>query len=129
MRRPGLTRQQRLLRAAILLIGGFTLVCFLLADPVLRGMRKRDQIGAAPQQGTAVVVTLVPPRPQADGTAEPALAGVRFRGHLYTADHVMDVEEVKLGDTVQITYRVGKSGHIYLDSIAPLPSPRTQPSP
>jgi len=115
------TRQQRLLRAAILLIGGFTLICFLLADPLLRGMRKRDQIGAVPQQGAAVVVTLVPARPQADGTPEPAFADVRFRGHLYTANQVIDAESLKVGASAQITYRVGKSGRIYVDSVAPVP--------
>lgn len=126
---PGPTKQQRLFRAAILLIGGFTLLCFLLADPVLRGMTRRDQLGAVPQQGAAVVVTLVPSRPVADNAPEPAMADVRFRGNLYAATHVMDAEEMKVGDTVQITYRVGKSGRIYLDSIAPLPHGSSPPKP
>jgi hypothetical protein len=114
------TGKQRWVRAAILIIGAFVLISFLAADPILRGMRRRDQIGAKPQEGTAVVVTLVPPRSNENGDPLPALATVRFAGRIYAANQVYDVARLKVDAPAHIEYRVGKSGAIYLDAVEPL---------
>jgi hypothetical protein len=121
------TRQQRWLRAAILIIGTFTFLAFLFADPLLRSLRKRDQIGATPQQGVATVVTLVPPHPQVGADPTPALVAVRFRGGIHVAKTVLEYPQLKVGQSARIEYRVGKSGAIYVDTVEPLPS--TPPPP
>jgi hypothetical protein len=114
------SKQQRRLRIAILVIGAFVFLTFLFADPLLRGMRRRDQIGAKSETGVAIVVTLVPPRINETGDPMPALATVRYRGHIYAANHVYEVARLKIDAPARIEYRVGKSGTLYLDAVEPL---------
>ena len=114
------SKQQRRLRRIILIFGGFVLLSFLFTDPILRTWRKRDQIGAVSREGVAVVTTLVLPRINESGDAMPALATVRFNGHIYAANKVFDAARLKVDAPAHIEYRVGKSGTIYLDAVEPL---------
>jgi len=44
---------------------------------------------------------------------------VRFRGKLYAAQKAINVEQLKEGRSAKITYRTGKSGRIYVDTVEP----------
>jgi hypothetical protein len=118
--KPATSKQQRWLRAAILVVGALVLLSFLFADPLLRSMRKRDQAGAKPEMGVAIVVTLAPPHLNENGDLTPALATVRFQGRIYAANHVYEVARLKVDAPAWVEYRVGKSGAIYLDAVEPL---------
>lgn len=113
-------RNQWWVRAVILLVGGFTFLSFLAADPVLRTLRKRDQIGVISQEATATVATYVPAQPSAMPNPLPALVGVRFRGGIHTASTVIRPEAIRLNQTVRIVYRIGHSGSVYIDEVAPM---------
>jgi len=121
-----ITKHQKRLRFVILLIGSLVMFSFLGADPILRTLRKRDQVGAEPQVGVAVVTTLVPPRTNETGDRMPPLATVRFRGHIYGANQVYDVARLKVDALARIEYRVGKSGRVYMDAVEAL-TPTVEP--
>src|SRR5579871_3934420 len=125
-KRAGSKQQQRV-RAAILIIGSFVMLSFLFADPLLRGLRKRDQVGARSETGVADIVTLVPPRINETGDPMPPLATVRFRGRIYAANHVYEVGRLKVDAPARIEYRVGKSRTIYLDAVEPLDTRAEKP--
>ena len=114
------TKQQQRLRIGILIVGSLVFLSFLGLDPILRSFRKRDQMGAVTQEGVAIVTTLIPPRANENGDPMPALATVRFRGHIYAANRVYDVARLKIDAPARVEYRVGKSGTVYLDSVEPL---------
>lgn len=113
-------RQQQWVRAVILCIGAFTFISFLAADPLLRTLRKRDQIGVTPQEGMATVAAYVPPQPHAMPSPLPALVGVRFRGGIHIAAQVIQPEAIHLDQSVRIIYRIGHSGAVYIDQVSPL---------
>ena len=123
MSRPSRTKQQRALRAFILICGGFVLLCFLAADPVLRTFRKRDLKDAVPQQGVATVVTLVLPAANMVGDTKgdlTPLVGVRFHDGIHTAARVYNVRGLQIGQPARVQYRMGKSGAVVVDSVEPL---------
>ena len=99
------------------------MLCFLLADPVLRHFRKDDFKNAVTRQGTATVVTLVIPAANIEGDTkgeQTTLVGVRFEGGVYNAKRAYDPKHIYLDKPVHIVYRVGKSGAIVVDSAEPL---------
>lgn len=122
MQRKRSTTKQRFVRLFILLIGGFTMLCFLFADPLLRTYRKHDRKDAPVQTGVATVVTLVPAPVNEEGNTHPPapLVSVRFRGGLHTAQQVIGFDALKQNQPARITYRVGRSGTIYVEQVAPL---------
>lgn len=118
--KPPLSKQQRIIRAVILVVGIITFLSFLLADPLIRTLNKLNLKGASPQQGIATVVTLVPAGSSLLGTPQPPLVVVRFRGRLYPAGKVLDFSDLHLNQPARIRYRVGHNGAIYVDQVAPL---------
>src|SRR5579871_1412326 len=94
-KRAGSKQQQRV-RAAILIIGSLVMLSFLFADPLLRGLRKRDQAGAKSETGVGIIVTLVPSVSNENGDPTPPLATVRFRGRIYAANHVYEPSRLKV---------------------------------
>lgn len=124
---------QRWVRAFILVIGTFVFLCFLLADPLLRHYRKDDFKNALPQEGIATVVTLVMPPANVlgdtRGDQQRPLVTVRFRGGVYNAARTPEAQRLQIDKPAQIGYRIGKSGRIVVDYVAPLPeriTPTTQ---
>ena len=120
-------KQQRV-RMAILVTGGLVLLAFLGADPVLRGLRRRDQIGAVHHEGVATVVTLVLPRPNENGDPLPPLATVRFQGRIYSVNQVYEPSRLQVDAPAHIDYRVGRSGAVYVDAVEPLALTSTPPA-
>ena len=120
-----LSKQQRIVRAVILIVGSITLLSFLFADPLLRGFTRQNLQGVRPQTGTAVVVTLVPAGSSLLGTPQPPLVVVRFHGHLYQAGKVIAFDKLQLNRPARIVYRVGHNGTIYVDEVAPLNQPNS----
>jgi hypothetical protein len=123
-----LSKQQRIVRAVILIVGSITLLSFLFADPLLRGFTRQNLQGVRPQTGTAVVVTLVPAGSSLLGTPQPPLVVVRFHGHLYQAGKVIAFDKLQLNRPARIVYRVGHNGTIYVDEVAPLNQPNSTSS-
>ena len=121
--RKPISPQQRVIRLFILSIGAVVMLCFLLADPVLRHFRKDDFKNAATQEGTATVVTLVIPAANIEGDTkgeQTTLVGVRFAGGVYNARRAYDPKHIHIGQPAHIVYRTGKSGAIVVDSVEPL---------
>ncbi|CEK17127.1 hypothetical protein [Chthonomonas calidirosea] len=125
--RPPLSKQQRIVRAVILIVGSITLLSFLFADPLLRTFTHKNLQGVRPQIGTAIVVTLVPAGSSLLGTPQPPLVVVRFRGHLYQAGKVIGFDRLQLNRPARIVYRVGHNATIYVDEVAPLNSSQNVP--
>ena len=101
----------------------YFLVCLLFPYYMRKAIRK-DRTETIPQEGTATVAILVPPSQDANGTPSPAQASVRFQGQVLGAKEVFGVPELAIGKEARIIYRIGKSGHIYVDRVTPLrPTP------
>ena len=115
---------QRWVRAFILFVGAFVFLCFLLADPLLRHYRKDDFKNAPPQEGVGTVVTLVMPPANVlgdtKGDQQRPLVTVRFHGGVYNAARTPDAQRLQVDKPAQIGYRVGKSGRVVVDWVAPL---------
>jgi hypothetical protein len=98
------------------------MVLFALIFPGwMRHAIRADREGATAQQGVATVAILVPPMKDAADLISPAQVSVRFQGQILGAKEVLGLEELQVGQPAQITYRVGKSGRIYVDRVQPLP--------
>jgi hypothetical protein len=87
----------------------------------MRHAIRTDREGATPQQGVATVAILVPPMKDATDQLSPPQVSVRFQGQILGAKEVVGLDELKVGQPAQITYRVGKSGRVYVDRVQPLP--------
>jgi hypothetical protein len=93
---------------------------FLFLDPILRSRTKRDVAGAPEQEGTATVaILLVPDKDHTEGPSDPKVS-VRFRGAIYPVKTAFKTANLKLDQAAHITYRVGKSGAIVVDTVEPL---------
>lgn len=119
MRRPA-TPNQRTLRIFIITTAILIGSCFLLARPVIRGFLQSDRDLAMVETATAMVVTLVPAQAKEGYPPTPARAVVRFRGKTLVAKEVFGSSLLKEGSSALITYRVGKSGSIYVDRVEPI---------
>ena len=117
-----LRRQQKIVRAVILIVGAFVMLCFLFADPVLRSFRKHDIENSPTYTATATIVTLVPLPVHEEGNNRPSspLVSVRFQGGVHTAANVIHLEQLREGQPARIHYRVGRSGTISVDTVEPL---------
>ena len=93
---------------------------FLFLDPILRSRTKRDVAGAPEQEGTATVaILLIPDKEHTEGPSDTKVS-VRFRGHIYPAKVAYRPQELNVDMPAHITFRVGKSGAIVVDSVEPL---------
>ena len=111
---------QKRVRFMILTIGIITALGFLLIDPIIRPMMKRDRKSGEKQTGVATVEMLVPMRFDEYGRKLDPQVTVRFRGSLIPSDGVFNSDKLKPGDQAEISYRVGKSGRVYIESVQPL---------
>jgi hypothetical protein len=120
-----LKERQKRIRVAIMAIGVITTLCFIIVPGFGRRMLRRDYADALPQQGVATLALIVEERVEA-GTDKryPPKVIVRFREAVHRVRNVTpeDITGMKVNQQVRITYRVGKSGRVYVDSIAPLPA-------
>jgi hypothetical protein len=99
---------------------------FLFLDPILRSRTKRDVAGAPEQEGTAVVaILLIPDKEHTEGPADTKVS-VRFRGGIYPVKMAYRPQELHVDQPAHITFRVGKSGAIVVDSVEPV-APSTAP--
>ncbi len=93
---------------------------FLFLDPILRSRTKRDVAGAPEQDGTATVaILLIPDKDHTEGPSDPKVS-VRFHGDIYPVKSAFKAANLKLDQPAHITYRVGKSGAIVVDTVEPL---------
>jgi hypothetical protein len=115
---------QKWLRVSIWVIGLIVFFAFLGLSPLLRSLTRRDRESAVPQQGFATVVQILPPHVEENSKPTPAQVWVRFEGQMLPASEVFGSEALKVGEPAEITYRIGKSGRIYIDRVEPLPPPQ-----
>lgn len=114
-------------KRGLLAVGFFTAGVMLFypywARKVLRPALEQERVNAPVQKGKAVVAIYVPARDEAtSGKQFPARVMVRFQGRVIEPRDVQEANGMALGQMVQITYRLGGSGRIYIDTARPLPS-------
>ncbi len=110
------------MRWFILAAGTITMLGYILIDPVVRTMNKDDLAGVKVQTGTAqVVIQKGPGGIMLPGDMHPPAPNivVRFHGQLCTVAKPVKWQALKPYSFATITYRVGHSGHIYVDSAVP----------
>jgi hypothetical protein len=120
---------QKWTRIAILAIGITTLLCYLALSPVLRAFTNRDRASSTPRTGIGIVEQILPPHIEENAKPEPAQVWVRVDGTLAAAETVFGSSQMRVGGPAQVTYRVGKSGRVYVDRVEPLSEPRSNPHP
>ena len=115
--------RNRWLRAGVLLL--FFIFCLVVTvlPPVIRRAIKQDRAGATARDGVATVAILVPGVSNPGSAPAPPQVSVRFQGGIRPVKEIDDIEGLKIDQPVKIHYRVGKSGHIYVDSLQPLSTP------
>ena len=78
---------------------------------------ERDRLEAPLQHGTAVIAVYVPARDEESaGRYYPTKVMVRFMGQVLEPRDVRDAETLHINQTVAISYRIGKSGKVYVDT-------------
>jgi len=112
--------QQFWVRAGVLTIGAFVVASYALFPAIVAPLVRRDRQDAVPQSGTGVVAILVPAQPGMFGEYQPPTVSVRFHGGIEAAASVTNFAALRLGQPARIVYRVGKSGRVYIDSVAPM---------
>lgn len=96
----------------------------LVARRYLNPAKERDRLEAPQQKGTAQVVVYVPARDEEVTNKHfPLRIMVRFQGQVLEPREVVDGQHIKPDSTVEILYRIGKSGRLYIDVARPLASP------
>jgi hypothetical protein len=114
--------RNRWARAAFIGVGVLIILFALVFPDWARRSVKQDRENAPPRQGTATVAMVVDTKPSVTGTPSPREVLVRFQGQIYAAKTIQDFDTLKVDHPAQIVYRVGRSGRVYVDSVAPLPS-------
>ncbi len=89
--------------------------------PWIRRKHDQDLQGAVPRSGVATVEVRYGAGPHQEGDAPRPWALVRFNGKLYPTKTAAGIQQLREGEPAAISYRVGKSGKIYVDSVQPLP--------
>jgi len=116
-------QRNRWLRLGFFVIAGLIFLFALIFPEAARLAIKRDREEAVPRMGVAKVAILVAaaPAPLGDNPSPP-IVSVRFHGSIVPVQTVVGFNRLQLGQTVQIVYRIGHSGRIYVDRIEPLPA-------
>ena len=114
---------QRWLRVAILLIGTVTFLGFLFLSPIVRTLARRDREGSVARVGTGTVEQIIPPHIEENVKPIPAQVWVRVSGSLVAAEAVYGSAQLRVGGPARVTYRVGRSGRVYVDRVEPEPAP------
>ena len=115
-----ITPQQRRLRIFIVVSGILLFCAYTFTDPILRGYSKYDLQGIKARQGIAIVETMEPAGPDIMGKPQPSFVVVKFHNALCQTGKVLNYKDLRLHAPARITYRVGRSGHIYVDEVEPL---------
>ncbi len=117
----------RLQQRLVLGIGLVVVFAFAVGGalrPLIRQVRQSDLRGAVTRQGVATIEILYRSGPTDQGdTPTTPWAVVRFQGRLYRTPRALDAPELREHGPCLITYRVGRSGRIYVDSVRPLDTP------
>ena len=111
-------------RVVILVLGTLVMIAMAVGSalrPWLRRMRTDDLIGAEERTGIATVTARFGSDPNLVGETVKPWAQVRFQNRLYAAHDAVDIDKLKDGDEARISYRVGRSGRIYVDKVEPIP--------
>ena len=83
----------------------------------MKPAREQERLQAPAQKGEALVAVYVPARDEeVTGRYYPAKVMVRFRDQILEPRDVRDAEKLHENQKLAITYRVGKSGRIYVDT-------------
>lgn len=101
-----------------LVVTGLFLAMFLWGRLAIDSAVESDVAGARGMKALGTVVVVVPPGNEM-GFAKPPRVTVRFRGHLYETSRIVRFSELRPGKAALLTYRVGRSGQIYLDLVEP----------
>jgi hypothetical protein len=120
-----LQNRQKKMRAFIVTVGLITTLCFIIVPGVGRQMMKRDYANALPQQGVATVALIVEERYDVGRDVRyPPKVLVRFHGDVHRVRKVTpdDIVGLEVNQQARITYRIGKTGRVYVDNIAPMSS-------
>jgi hypothetical protein len=88
--------------------------------PFLKRKRAADLEGAVAQASVATVTARFGANANTIGDTIKPWAQVRFRGKLFAAQEAKNVEQLREGESATITFRVGKSGRIYVDTVEPV---------
>ena len=107
-------------RRWVLVIGAALIAAIVFGTalrPLLRRRKEADLAGAAPQRAIATVTARFGANGNLVGETVKPWAQVRFNGKLYAAQKAINVEQLKEGESAKITYRTGKSGRIYVDTV------------
>ena len=123
--RPPPATHQRWVRMGILTIGAIVLLAYLGLDPLLRHATKTDRLNGVPHEGIAVVVDRRTPKLDDYDKPIPASVTVRFQGKLYPTEAVFGFSQLPVDAPAHISYRVGRSGRLYIDRVEPVTQAKT----
>ena len=110
-------------RIVILIVGSLVVALMIFGGmlrPMLRRAKAADLKGAQPRHGIATVTARFGATQVIGATKKRQWAQVRFQGKLYGSDRARRIEALRDGEPARITYRIGKSGRIYVDLVEPL---------
>jgi len=115
------SKKQRAFRAFLLTAGLVCLLCGIFVPWLGRRFMRDDHDKAIPQQAVGEVVLLLAERIDNGVRYDPNVQ-VRFAKGLNRVPKITNAQakEFIVGQSVNITYRVGKTGKVYVDAIAPL---------
>ena len=122
---PNDARQQKTVRGCILATGAFVFLASALVPAYQRRgkkLREADRASATVQHGEATVIAISQPGDGELGNPTGGQILVKFHGRPLAAQNFYDLAHLKLNQPAAITYRVGKTGTIYVDLVAPMPT-------
>ncbi len=98
---------------AILIV--FATFTWLTVNQLAR--RESDLVGAGSRHGIGTVTGVFPVDFANTGQLIPARLGLRFEGRDFTLTSDSGFEGLRPGSSVEVIYRVGRSGDVYVDSV------------
>ena len=117
----GVSKKQRASQIFLLTVGAICLLCGIFVPWLGRRYIRGDHDKAVPRQAVGEVVLLLAERFDNGVHYDPNVQ-VRFAKGLNRVPKITDAEAKQfiVGQKVNITYRVGKTGKVYVDAIAPI---------
>ena len=115
------SKKQRAFQAFLLVVGGFCLLSGIFVPWLGRRYMRQDYKNAVSQQAVGEIAFLTEAHEE-KGVHYDAQVLVRFPLGLKPLGKISDAEAKQfiVGEKVNISYRVGKSGRVYVDTIAPI---------
>ena len=119
---------QKRMKIFILTVGTAATLFSVIFPGWARHKYKHDHDDAPVQQGVAQIAMTIPSVANPfQGTQEPERVLVRFRGATPDAKKIIGFSRLHQGQDAKITYRIGRSGRLYVDSVEPLPAANAKP--